>query len=228
MAEPKASAVATQGKQSPARKSSLSVFDYKITFKEDGTLKWEPAANSKTLAIALSYHFPMEKDLESKMRAAIQKFIGEDVVASSPDTGIKTQLKDSNSEDIPHEYPQDGLEMFEISKTAAAQSVLPTASGGHNFTVMETPESLLPTSSSNSQSITPRSTPADGLTVLTWDPEAGAFKGSAKGMKRRHEKVEASKVAANRGNACEEHRRQKVKVCEHHQRDTRRVLISTR
>ena len=46
--------------------------------------------------------------------------------------------------------------------------------------------------------------------VQTWDPEMRELK--PRGRKRAYEKEEASKVAANRGNACDDHRRQKLKV----------------
>jgi hypothetical protein len=39
------------------------------------TLQWDPLAGSQELALALSYHFPQEKDVESKMGAAVKSFL---------------------------------------------------------------------------------------------------------------------------------------------------------
>jgi hypothetical protein len=52
------------------------------------------------------------------------------------------------------------------------------------------------------------------LNVVLWTPEVLASENKRK--KRRYCKIEGEKVAANRGNACEEHRRRKVKVCLQH------------
>lgn len=49
------------------------------------------------------------------------------------------------------------------------------------------------------------------LKILTWNPEVQGFKEKQK--KRRYEKEEREQVRANRGHACEEHRRRRVKVC---------------
>jgi len=57
--------------------SEIEVFSYNITYAPDHTLRWDPPPNSKELAIALSYHFPLEPDLESKMRAAMVKFLSD-------------------------------------------------------------------------------------------------------------------------------------------------------
>jgi hypothetical protein len=48
---------------------------YEISYGADHTLQWNPPQGSKELAIALSYHYPLERDLESKMRAATKKFL---------------------------------------------------------------------------------------------------------------------------------------------------------
>jgi hypothetical protein len=48
---------------------------YQISYAFDHTLEWNPPRGSKVLAVALSYHFPMERGLESNMRAATNKFL---------------------------------------------------------------------------------------------------------------------------------------------------------
>jgi hypothetical protein len=57
--------------------SRRSVFDlakYKIIRGPDLALQWDPPAGSKALKAALSYRYPLG-DLESKMRAAIKRFL---------------------------------------------------------------------------------------------------------------------------------------------------------
>lgn len=49
------------------------------------------------------------------------------------------------------------------------------------------------------------------LKILAWNPEVQGFKEKQK--KRRYEKEEREQVRANRGHACEEHRKRRVKVC---------------
>jgi hypothetical protein len=58
------------------RGTSVSeLLEYKISYDGNGALQWHPPVGSKELAIALSYHFPEEKDMKEKMRAAIKKFL---------------------------------------------------------------------------------------------------------------------------------------------------------
>lgn len=49
------------------------------------------------------------------------------------------------------------------------------------------------------------------LRILAWNPEVQGFKEKQK--KRRYEKEEREQVRANRGHACEDHRKRRVKVC---------------
>jgi hypothetical protein len=70
---------------------------YKISYASDHTIQWDPAQGSRELAIALSYHFPMERDLESKMRAATKKF-------------LKAEVKrDSSSRDSFRQIPEGAM-----------------------------------------------------------------------------------------------------------------------
>ena len=50
------------------------------------------------------------------------------------------------------------------------------------------------------------------LQVLPWDPIKKIFKGNPRRTKRRYGKIEGAKVAANRGNVCDYHRKKKLKV----------------
>ena len=175
-----------------------SVFDYKIIYKPDGTLAWEPAVNSKALAIALSYCFPLEKDLESKMRAAIRKFVEENAVIRAENANSETGSINRAAKIDLHDFSRHSPESVWDS--------------GFNATGSELSERSLPAATNDFPMKRTELHPEHSLKVLTWDPAVGIFKGPTKGTKRRYEKVEASKVAANRGKACDEHRRQKVKV----------------
>jgi hypothetical protein len=56
----------------------ISMFEppsYNISHGPDKALQWDPPADSDELAIALSYHFPIQKTLKQKMQAAVEKFL---------------------------------------------------------------------------------------------------------------------------------------------------------
>jgi len=61
----------------------LKVFGHSITYGPDYTLRWNPPAHSREFALALSYHFPLEKDIESKMKAATAKLIRDETSGTS-------------------------------------------------------------------------------------------------------------------------------------------------
>jgi hypothetical protein len=148
---------------------------YKISYGPDQVLQWDPPSNSRALAVALSWHFPVEKTLESKMQAAIKVFLKEEqkhpIVKTS---GISLEATSSSA----------------LKESPPPQSTLEDSKG----------PAKRPSTWSES-----------ALQVLNWNPEVNGFK--RKRQKRKYEKDEGEKVKANRGNACEEHRRRKVKVC---------------
>ena len=49
--------------------------EYELTRAQGHTLQWHPPPDSEELAIALSWHFPMEKTILGKMQAAIKRFL---------------------------------------------------------------------------------------------------------------------------------------------------------
>ena len=146
--------------------------NYKISFGPDYTLQWDPPVNSKELAISLSYHFPLEPNLESKMRAAMRKFIeGDQSTAIEEVDGYR------------YLTPEDD----ETSRLFPA-----TIKPSIEFQTLKHPTMLK---------------------VLSWDPEKGSKGGFKREVKRRrYNSEEGAKVAKNRGSACDEHRRQKLKV----------------
>jgi hypothetical protein len=148
--------------------------EYKISYGPDQVLQWDPPSNSRALAVALSWHFPVEKTLESKMQAAIQVFLKEEQKSSldtdsgsSPDATSNSVLRKSDTLQ-PTLKVSDGLNKRPLTRSESA------------------------------------------FQVLNWDPNVKGFK--PKRQRRKYEKDEGVKVKANRGNACEEHRRRKVKV----------------
>jgi hypothetical protein len=154
--------------------SGFSAPQYQISYGDDHTLQWTPPVGSKALAVALSYHFPLQKDLESKMQAAMRAFLHQE--RQSP----------------PRETEQ-------VKSSCVDQS-----------TVHQQPSSMM-TESSITPGLEIRPGVASTLQIMTWDSEIKEFNPKIK--RRRYEKDEREKIAANRGFACERHRRQKMKVC---------------
>jgi len=76
-----------------ATKSIDGLLSYKISYAPDFTLQWDPPAGSKALAVSLSYNFPLEPDLESKMKAAMFKFLQD---PDSPAARPKSQISETN------------------------------------------------------------------------------------------------------------------------------------
>jgi hypothetical protein len=153
---------------------AFSAPQYQINYGDDHTLQWTPPAGSRELAIALSYHFPLQIDLESKMQAAIQVFLQQEQQGSTS----------SEREQVRSSCVEQSAELQQLFTTPAEPSMI------------SCPESRL--------AIAPT------LQVVTWDSKMKEFNPKIK--KRRYEKDERAKVAANRGFACERHRRQKMKV----------------
>ncbi|THV47515.1 hypothetical protein BGAL_0305g00020 [Botrytis galanthina] len=169
-----------------------SIFDlpqYIISYNDDHTLRWDPAAGSKELSIALSYHFPLEKDLGSKMQAATRKFLRNE--------RQKTASEESKTNAISENMCLDGLPLHMNTEDQVTR-----------------PHVKVPESSSHVKSkslASHRISMPESRTIqfLTWDADMKEF--SPKIKKRRYDKEERVKVAANRGFACARHRRQKMK-----------------
>jgi hypothetical protein len=178
-----------------------------MTLDEDSTLQWEPQAGSAELAIALTYHFPLEKGVEKKMQAATRQFFKqkvitlivtakstEDVAQSEIDAPPKTILQstDQNSEKADFSQPGgygeqlDGAGLPESNAASVDRSVLEHLS-------------VMPSQAST----------ANALKFVNWDP-----KKQKQGTKRPYQEEEKAKVTENRGLVCDRHRRQKKKVRE--------------
>ena len=196
--------------QDSRESSTPDIFKYTITYRSDGTLQWDPHSKSTDLAVALSYHFPLEESLESKMQAAIKKFLRPEGKKPSrhplTESSTKRKNKASKSAGIPK------------LKIASEKSTVEP--GRQPERVLDRECSLNPISEVNgsggrgSDDQPPKNQfrrPVSELQVLSWDPEAHTFKGQRK--KRSYEEQEGFMVARNRGFVCDEHRRQKLKVC---------------
>jgi hypothetical protein len=146
---------------------------YQISYGNDQTLQWTPSVGSKELAVALSYHFPLQKDLESKMQAAMKVFLHQEQQNQSHET-----------DQVMAPFVGDSTMHHQLSAPPTDPSV---------------------TSSPDSGPVL-----AAALQIVTWDSKMKEF--NPRIRKRRYEKDERAKVAANRGFACERHRRQKMKV----------------
>ena len=84
---------------------------YKISYGPDQVLQWDPPANSRALAVALSWHFPVEKTLESKMQAAIKVFLKEEQKSSLVTDSRSSPEATSNSVLSESDTPQPTLKV---------------------------------------------------------------------------------------------------------------------
>ncbi|APA09159.1 hypothetical protein sscle_04g039290 [Sclerotinia sclerotiorum 1980 UF-70] len=169
-----------------------SIFDlpqYVISYNDDHTLRWDPPAGSKELSIALSYHFPLEQDLGSKMQAATRKFLrNERQKKSSDDSKTVGTFEHLNFDALPlHMDTEDQVTRQNMKVPESPSHVKSGSIASHRISMPETRT----------------------IQFLTWDADMKEF--SPKIKKRRYDKEERVKVAANRGFACARHRRQKMK-----------------
>lgn len=212
------------------RSRQSSVFEapsYEISFGSDHVLKWDPPQGSRELAIALSYHFPVEIDLESKMKAATKRFLRaeakKDFVERSrtqsqdqePKKVDEQSRKTAHGSDLPTFIPASmetfnhvaGYQLQNLSpRTSSSRVVQEFASCAISSQGPSENEFELHTTHSKDNS---KPTDVPQMKVVTWTPNLEQVK---KRKKRRYGNSERAKVAANRGKACEEHQRRKIKV----------------
>ncbi|KAF4630020.1 hypothetical protein G7Y89_g8131 [Cudoniella acicularis] len=233
----------------------------------DHTLQWNPPVDSKELAVALSYHFPKPKDLESKMRAALHRFLKQEArnskksdlpvlqedsdasevdtiragqgnsdeisasLQSLPRTSVNTSMKQPPKKRPKRLEAEDGSTPNTSQNYQNQKSLSPNISGeSERHPVMNAPSQPGPNGQST-ENLTSRRMSGDlprlGLApsfesatsvstqssasfqILNWLPGVNGL--LQKHRKRKYEKGERKMVAANRGNACEEHRKRKVK-----------------
>jgi hypothetical protein len=146
-------------------------------------------------------------DLESKMRAATKKFLKAEAKGHSERVGTK------NVQSLEENFPKVLLQQQEGTKTSSLSN---TDIDKPPINVPPEPEHVtLQESDYSTPGIDLKASPNQRerhqwLEIVSWKPEILGFK--KKALKRRYEKEEREKVSANRGYACEEHRRRKMKV----------------
>ena len=182
-----------------SRETSVSeLLDYKISVAEDGTLQWDPPAGSQELALALSYHYPVESDVAGKMRAAVKTFLR---ARRRAESGGRLSGEHPSVKSRPKGGGLEGIK--------EANGVERNGNGNARSQSSKTEESHHDSKKAVNKDAAGVTAKGE-LEVLIWDPKLKGVK--RQGRKRPYEKVEGAKVAANRGYVCDEHRRQKMKV----------------
>jgi hypothetical protein len=194
-----------------------SIFEppiYNLKLGPDKALQWDPPANSDELAIALSYHFPLEETLKDKMQAAIKQFLGE---AGRSNLGCgKLSVQDKDEDTTMSIAPN--VEARRMAKRLRKGSYDDRCFSGDQVSMLKLSRLGLTQSFQNQNRRRAESTrsplaPIPGL--LSFNSKTGE-EVKIKRKKRPYEPSERTKVGANRGYACEVHRRQKLKVRRFH------------
>jgi hypothetical protein len=177
------------------RSPSFEPPEYRITLDKDGLLQWSPPANSKELALALSYHFPTQESLAKKMQAAMRIYLGAE----------KKRLQQAEKGNI-------------AIKELTASTSNPLLEDLAAPTYVQILEGDLVNQESGVPTALQKTIPAPGLqqsgiSQVVWKADTGEeIQNTSK--KRQYTKAERDKVARNRGNVCEDHRQKKQKVCD--------------
>jgi len=183
------------------RSPSFEVPEYHITFEEDGTLQWTPPAASKELALALSYHFPKQKNLEDKMQAAIRRFLQASKKRSSGakiDAIVASTVGDADSK-LSGTKPMDSV-VPATTFSAAKATLTSTIVSNDHIVLPPLPKSISSTGSQPS-----------GMSQVIWKADTGE-EVQVKPKKRQYTERERKDVGSNRGKVCKEHQRKKQKV----------------
>jgi hypothetical protein len=198
---------------------------YAIRVAPDKSLQWDPPADSEELAIALSYHFPLPQTLEAKMQAATQKWLHDRRSRYATTTSLeRTQTKARRNagqnvygqiqvladpeRPLPRlRHPKGNVSSIrsynsrdEVTNCVASPPHPPNGNARNSR-----PEG------SNQQPSGPSRHP-DKPCLISWKVETGDNSHRVP-KKRRYLEDERLRVAKNRGNACEDHRRRRQKVC---------------
>ncbi|KAH9205889.1 hypothetical protein DL95DRAFT_470147 [Leptodontidium sp. 2 PMI_412] len=205
-----------------SRESSFDPPSYSISHGKDYTLQWHPAVGSKELAVALSYHFPLETTMERKMRAATKKFLKEEkrkVEISSGHSGLDTaglasvakeSAEGTTSGQLPSKESWPELSIEPNNTDLWVNDQAPSSSPD---TVSKPKPAHLQenTKSEVAEPTVPHPSPEQAFPkILSW--VRGVDNKEPKRRKRRYGMLEAAEAAANRGNVCDDHRKRKVKV----------------
>lgn len=218
------------------RSRESSAFDppsYEISYASDHTLKWDPPQGSMELSIALSYHFPIERDLECKMRAATRKFLKAEarkkplnwnsVLQRTKAAIVRAGQGPRSPKEMASTYPSgpnprqqfvtSELELGQNARNESSRETPPEPRSLHsNANPVENTRRPGRSKSSTHPSDVDLGPPSSELPlkIVPWDSGSGGF--LKRRTKRRYGMEERTKVAANRGNACPDHQRKKLRV----------------
>jgi hypothetical protein len=205
---------------------------YEISYASDHTLKWDPPQGSMELAIALSYHFPIERDLECKMRAATKKFLKAEarknplnwnsVLQRTKAAIVRAGQGPRSPKEMASTYPPSPnlrqqvvtfeRELGQNARNESSRETPPEPQSLHSNAnpVENTSGPGRPKSSTHPSDVNLDPPSSESLLkIVPWDSGLNGF---LKRKKRRYGMEERTKVAANRGNACADHQRKKMKV----------------
>ena len=175
--------------------SRLNLPTYRITRAPDLTLIYDPPIGSQELSDALSCHYPFHKGLQQKLQQASLDFL------LSGKGGIPVS--------VPH------LGISSNSSIQLAQSSPPPSTPHITYTppipTTHYSQTSYSTVSARGQPLRPGSNHNTPFQFTVWDIKTGKspvakLKGRTKGL----EASERARVAKNRGNACDVHRRRRT------------------
>jgi len=201
---------------------------YAIGVAPDKSLRWDPPADSEELAIALSYHFPLPQTLEAKMQAATQKWLHDKRSCHATTTSLQqaqTKTRRNAGQNVYGQIqvladPEKPLPKLRHPK-GSVSSIRPynsregstncVASSSHLPNPLNRNVRNYRPEGSNQQPTSP-SRHLGKPCLISWKVETGDSS-HREHKKRRYSEDERLRVAKNRGNACEDHRRRRQKVC---------------
>jgi hypothetical protein len=196
---------------------------YSIRVAPDKSLRWDPPADSEELAIALSYHFPRPQTLEAKMQAATQKWLHyrrshHRSTVSLDATQAKVNLNAGKNvygqiqvladleKPLPRlRHPKGNISSIRSYNPREEASCFISLPNPPNSNAREIRMEEL-----NRQPLACSYDP-DKPCLISWQVETkdGPHRIT---KKRRYSDDERRRVAKNRGNACDDHRRRRQKV----------------
>jgi hypothetical protein len=167
---------------------------YALSFAEDGTLQWDPPIGSSELALALSYHFPLQKTLAEKMQVAIGTWLKQQkaILASTTKQPCAETSVDGN-------VVRPALMLSIKSGTGTPSlSVAQKLANQRTRTLFQKDPSV-------------STTRANFPGITSWHLQGGNST-PGKRRKRTYTKKERKEVARNRGKVCKFHKLKKIKV----------------
>lgn len=172
--------------------SRLNLPTYRITRAPDLTLVYHPPIGSQELSDALSCHYPFHKGLRQKLQQASLDFLLSGK-GSIPVSVIHLNISSNSSTELAQSSPQPSTPHITYTPP------IPTT---HNS------QTSYSTVSARDQPLRPGSHHNTPFQLIIWDiktgePAAAKLRGRTKGL----EATERARVARNRGNTYEVHRR---------------------